>query len=55
MPQIIMLSHASRVNAQRLKTNNSSDASEQSSDEPMFNGKPIDQLNSEEMKAYLGS
>ncbi len=60
-PQIIMLSHASHVNAKRaglLKNKKTSGGDERpesykNPDVPMWHGKRIDELNSEQYQAYL--
>jgi hypothetical protein len=66
MPQIVMLTHASHVNKQRLdqelgqarldRSSQSDSASHAApSNEPMFNGKRLEELNSEEYLAYMRS
>ena len=56
MPQIIMLSHASYVHQQQLRTKSDGTPGEPyEGDEPMWNGKRIEDLSSEEMKRYLAS
>lgn len=60
MPQIVMLHHASYVNRKRSGLDDSSGASSgkppedsSSDDMPMFEGKAIDSLTTEEYAAYL--
>jgi hypothetical protein len=61
MPQVIMLTHAAHVNRQRVKVKADEEVGDDQpvtsravrSDMPSVNGKPIDELTSEEYARYL--
>jgi hypothetical protein len=59
MPQIIMMQHAAWINKKRLdaavknrQASGDSTFSDQLAEMPTYNGKPIDQLTTEEYMAY---
>ena len=59
MPQILMLNHAAWVNSKRSKIRSQRDVSQNNSasmsdEEEVFNGKPVSELSSDEMAAYMG-
>jgi hypothetical protein len=52
MPQIVMLNHAAWVNGKRMERRTGTGSKEDS--EIVYNGKRLEELNSDELTAYYG-
>lgn len=53
LPQIVLLNHAATVNSKRMDARiKAKDAPKDEGDEPVWHGKKLSEMNSDEMTAY---